>query len=133
MQNNLRQVPLKTIIRDHYNQENGKFFYSFEITPNNNLNLDLNSFKIKPLFIDISWLSDQNLKYCHILKSPALQLRNQLLSRAETHVVNSITCYSLQDKHIEQLLGNREKFQNFVVLRGGNKKTIFFNLFNFST
>jgi hypothetical protein len=119
--NNVARQPLKKIINENYNSQNGRVFYSIEVTPKSDLSLDFTSFKVLPLFCDITFLSDHNLKSQCILKSPAFDLANEITS---CHVVNSITCYKLQDHHIKHILSLKHPVRNFTVLRGGNLKRI---------
>lgn len=53
---------LKKIIVNNFTKENGRFFYSFDLTPKDDLNIDIKELKYKPLFVDITWISDDNLK-----------------------------------------------------------------------
>lgn len=109
------KVPLKTLIKENFKPANGKFFYSLEVTPSCDLELDLTQLEILPLFIDFTWMYDENLKY-PLQNSPALEARRLVQS---TQAVNSITCYKLTESHIDELLDDDEPIKNFTVLRGG--------------
>lgn len=76
-------ISLKTLIRE--NNEPGKFFYSIEVTPKPELELDFNDFDTLPLFVDITWLRDENLK-TPLKNSPAFELARKIKS---SQVVNS--------------------------------------------
>lgn len=110
------KIPLKTLVAENFTAENGKFFYSLEVTPSFNLDLDLTDLKTLPLFIDVTWTYDENLNYPSLQDCPALEARRLIES---TQAVNSITCYKLTEEHVDQLLDDVEKIKNFTVLRGG--------------
>lgn len=111
-------IPLKKVITEKFSEGNGKFFYSIEVTPKEELHIDLNDFKILPLFINITWIKDENLKQ-PLKKAPAFELARKIKS---THVVNSITCYNMICDHVEEIIRDMELIGNFTVLRGGEKK-----------
>lgn len=112
-------VPLKKLIKDNFSKESGKFFYSFEVSPRQGFQVDFKKLHIQPLFVDITWISDHNLKYKQIRSSPAFELKNAI--KSSVNVVNSITCYNLQDDHIDQILQSSENEVTFnlTILRGG--------------
>lgn len=106
---------LKVLIAENFTPANGKFFFSIEVTPKSGLNINFNDFKILPLFVDITWVKDENLK-TSIKISPAFELAREIKS---ARVVNTITCYNLTDDHIAQILSNPEPSKNYTILRGG--------------
>ncbi|CRK98465.1 CLUMA_CG011822, isoform A [Clunio marinus] len=110
----LSKTPLKIIILENFCRENGKFFYSIEVTPKEETKIYFTKLKIQPLFVDITWIKNFNL-ITPIEDAPALKLANEIKS---THVVNSVTCYGLEDHHIEKVLRSELKLKNFTVLRG---------------
>lgn len=113
------KVCLKNVILENFTRSNGKFFYSIEVTPKEGLKIDFNEFKVLPLFVDITWIKNQNLNFTPIKSSPAFELASKIKS---SHVVNSITCYSLTDENLNEILSGSEVIRNFTILRGGKCK-----------
>lgn len=105
---------LKTVILESFTSESGKCFYSIEVTPKSDLKLNLSRLKTLPLFVDITWIRDENLQ-TPIRESPAFQLADVIKS---SEVVNSITCYKLNEKNLDEILLCG---RNFTVLRGGKR------------
>lgn len=114
---------LKNCILEGFNKENGKFFYSFEVTPKEELEVNLSKFKKSPLFVDITWISNHNLKSDKISESPAFKFAEKINCR---HIVNSLTCYQLNDHHVDEIIGI-ENLESLTILRGGEDIT-FLNL-----
>lgn len=112
----VKKIPLKKLILEDFTKENGKQFYSIEVTPRADLIIDFNEFKTSPLFVDITWLSNENLREKSVRESSAFQLAKQIES---SHVVNSVTCFNLNEGHLDEILGGSEVIKNFTVLRGG--------------
>lgn len=112
------KVPLKDLIFNNFTRENGKFFYSIEVTPKNGLNLNFNDFKTLPLFVDITWIKNENLKTKKLLEAPAFDLARIIES---SQVVNSVTCYNLTEDRLDEILRDCE-VNNFTILRGGKHK-----------
>jgi hypothetical protein len=115
-------VPLKKLIEEEFTKENGKVFYSFEVSPKADFKVDFEILKIKPLFVNITWFGDHNLGYSSVCDSPALKMRATI--KSTVHVVNSVTCYKIEDHHINQLAGIENL--NLLVLRGGKIKKVIF-------
>lgn len=113
--NKIIKKPLKKLILNEFNRENGKFFYSFEVTPKDGLQVDFTKLKKLPLFVDATFLSNHNLKYENISRSPAFELTNKITC---SQTVNSLTCFNLEDRHIEEI-SNNENVHNLTILRGG--------------
>lgn len=113
--NKIIKKPLKKIILDEFTRENGKFFYSFEITPKNGLQIDFTKLKKLPLFVDATFIFNHNLKYEHISRSPAFEITRKITC---SQTVNSLTCYNLEDHHIDEIL-KIENLVNLTILRGG--------------
>lgn len=113
------KVYLKNVILKNFTQCNGKFFYSIEVTPKEGLKIDFNEFKVLPLFIDITWIDNQNLNFTPIKSSPSFELASKIDS---SHVVNSITCNSLTDENLDEILSDSEMIRNFTILRGGKRR-----------
>jgi len=113
----MQKVPIKKLISERFTKESGKFFYSFEVTAKKNFVLDTSQLHVNPLFIDITWISDYNLKHESILSSPAFTLKKEL--EKKFNVINTITCFRLEDKHVDELLSEDGPVKNFVVIRGG--------------
>lgn len=119
MSESSRQSNLSKVIGDSFKIEQ---FFSFEVTPSaaddgdkTNLVAKIDKMETLPLFINISWLRDDNLKF-PIAKAPAIELANRLSKY--TNVVNSITCYKMTDELLDQIL-ECENVRNLLVLRGG--------------
>ena len=110
-----REVPLKKIILDTFTPENGKFFYSIEVSPKEELHIDFNGFKTLPLFVDITWIKDINLTQ-PLRKCPAFELARKIKS---THAVNSVTCFKMTRDYLEEILNDSDMIKNLTVLRGG--------------
>ena len=117
MQNIRSKIPLKRLISEKFTSETKKVFFSIEVTDKWNYEIDLPKLNTKPLFIGIAWISDKNLQYDNINSSPALQLKKNIGNDME--VVNTITCYKLEDKHLDELLSEENGVKNLTVLRGG--------------
>lgn len=113
----MQKVPIKKLICEKFTKETGKIFYSFEVTAKKNFVLDTSQLSVNPLFIDITWISDYNLKHESILSSPAFILKKEL--EKNFNVINTITCFKLEDKHVDELLSGDDPVKNFVVIRGG--------------
>lgn len=109
------KIPIKTAISEHFTAESGKCFYSIEVTPKAGLKLDFNDMKTLPLFVDITWINDDNLKG-KIIDSPALKLSRSIES---AEVVNSIACNKLSDLQLDEFLSCSG--DNLMVLRGGER------------
>lgn len=109
----VRNVSLKTLISENFG--NGKVFYSIEVTPKVELELNFNEFNTLPLFVDITWIRDENLKV-PIIAAPAFELARKIKSSA---VVNTLTCYRLTDDHLNEVLNDSETIKNLTVVRGG--------------
>lgn len=110
---------LKKLISEKFSRESKKFFYSIEITPKEGLKIDFEDFKTLPLFVDITWIHDDNLKVSNLVNAPAFQLPREITS---SQVVNSITCYRLNDEHLTEILAGSEDIKSFTVIRGGKLK-----------
>ena len=108
---------LKSCILKDFNKENGKFFYSFEVTAKDGFEIDRAGLKKCPLFVDITWIANNNLMCGKISESPAFKLAKKI---EWCHVVNSLTCFQLNDDHINEVL-TMENIKNMTVLRGGKK------------
>lgn len=113
---NVSKLPLQQLIAEKFTPENGKFFFSIEVTPRAGLKIDFNQFKTLPLFVDITWIKDENLKV-PIKNSPAFELARKIKS---SQVVNTVTCYKLNDEHIDEILSVSELIKNFTIVRGGD-------------
>lgn len=122
----MQKIPIKKLICEKFTKETGKNFYSFEVTAKKNFVLDTSQLHVNPLFIDITWISDYNLKHGSILSSPAFILKKEL--EKNFNVINTITCFKLEDKHIDELLSGEDPVKNFVVIRGG--KFLYFGSFD---
>jgi hypothetical protein len=109
------KVSLKKLIAEEFTRENGKVFYSIEVTPKAGLELDFNEFTTLPLFVDLTWIRDDNLKF-PLKRAPAFQIAESILC---TQVVNSVTCHNLTEIHLDEILSGPELIRNFTVLRGG--------------
>lgn len=109
------KIALSKVICEKLKVENRDQFYSFEVTPNKNLKIDLSKFQKLPLFIDVNWLRDDNLKVDSIQDSPAFQITKSIQS---TYIVNSITCYKMTEKLLDEIL-NCDFIMNLNILRGG--------------
>jgi 5,10-methylenetetrahydrofolate reductase len=117
--NKIIKKPLKKLILDGFNKENGKFFYSFEVTPKAGLEVDFTKLKKLPLFVDVTWISNHNLKFDDISRSCAFELSKSITC---TQTVNSLTCFQLEDFHIDEIL--KEDIHNLTLLRGGKNPEI---------
>lgn len=113
----ISKVSLKHLIKEKFTPESGKFFFSIEVTPKAGFKIDFNEFKVLPLFVDITWIKDDNLKV-PIKNSPAFDLARKIKS---SQVVNTVTCYNLSDDLLDEILNGFESISNFTVLRGGEK------------
>lgn len=116
---NVRSVAktsLKRLIHENFCSETRKHFYSIEMTPKPGFRLDFSAFKTLPLFADITWIKDYNL-IGSIHKAPASQLANLIKS---VQVVSSITCYKLDDRHLNEILNDSAPRASFTILRGGS-------------
>lgn len=117
MQTIRTKIPLKKLIQEQFTKQTGKIFYSFEVTPKENYVLDATKLITRPLFIDITWIGDNNLKYPSICSSPALKLKKDI--EGNFNVVNTLSCYRLEESHVDELLSEENDVKNFVILRGG--------------
>lgn len=108
-----RNIPLKALISENFAA--GKCFYSIEVTPKADLCLNFNEFETLPLFVDITWIRDDNLK-APLRNAPAFDLARKIKS---SPVVNTITCYRLTDDHLDEVLNGSETIKNLTVVRGG--------------
>lgn len=108
---------LKSCILKDFNKANGKFFYSFEVTARDGFEVDRAGFKKCPLFVDITWIANNNLMCGKISESPAFKLARSI---EWCHVVSSLTCFKLNDPHIDEIL-IMENVKNMTILRGGKK------------
>lgn len=112
-----QQKKILKVIREDFKVENRKQFYSIEVTPLTELEVEkLTGLEHIPLFININWLRDDNLKSGITANSIAIKLAKKLHSI--TNVVSSITCYKMTDKLLDEFL-SCENVHNFNVLRGG--------------
>lgn len=107
---------LKNRMLSDFNKENGKFFYSFEVTAIDGFEVDEAGLNKLPLFVDITWIANINLLRDKVSESPAFKLANSI---EWAHVVNSLTCFQLNDRHIDEIL--KENVQSMTILRGGKK------------
>ena len=115
--NKILKQPLGKLILEGFNEQNGKFFYSFEVSPKDDLQIDFTKLKVLPLFVDATWILNYNLKCDDISKAPSLELTKRITC---TQTVNSLTCFQLEDKNIEGIL--KERPLNLTLLRGGKMK-----------
>lgn len=113
---NLAKLDLKKLILQNFTKDNGKFFYSIEVTPKENLSIDFNDFKVLPIFVDITWIRNENLRVASLQNAPAFELARKIEC---TNVVNSVTCYKLTDENVADVLNQFESMKNFTILRGG--------------
>lgn len=113
------KIPLKRLIAEQFTKESKKIFYSIEVTPKWNFEVELPKLNVKPLFVGVTWISDQNLKYENIGMSPALKLKKNI--EQDVNVVNTLTCFKLEDKHLDDLLNDENSVRNLTVLRGGEE------------
>lgn len=109
------EASLKRIIGS-FSKANGKFFYSIEVTPKDGLKIDFNKFRVLPLFVDITWIGSQNLHFTPMKSAPAFELASEIRS---SQVVNSITCYTLSDEKLDEILSISGGVTNYTILRGG--------------
>lgn len=109
------KVSLKKLILEEFTRENGKVFYSIEVTPKAGLRLDFTKLKTLPLFVDLTWIKDDNLKF-PLNRAPAFEIAERISC---SQVVNSVTCFNLTETHLDDILGGSEVIRNFTVLRGG--------------
>lgn len=107
-------ISLKNYIQLHFNKENGKFFYSIEISPKAGFIVDFSEFVKLPLFINLTWIKDENLKM-QFKDCSSFKIGHEIES---VPVVHSITCYNLNDQKLQEIL-NENSVKNLLVLRGG--------------
>jgi hypothetical protein len=118
VQNKLKIVEkasLKNLILNGFTEENGKFFYSIEVTAKSGLKLDYTQFNTLPLFTDITWIKNDNLKAKSVYEAPAFDLARKITS---SQVVNSVTCYTLTDEKLDEIMSDCDA-KNYTILRGG--------------
>ena len=53
-------MSLKSLIKSH--MDDGKVFYSMEITPKTDVHINFSEFVKLPLFVNLTWIKDDNLK-----------------------------------------------------------------------
>lgn len=111
----VEKVSLKKLILNNFSKDNEKFFFSIEATAKYGLKLDFNDFKTLPLFADITWIKNDNLKVKNILEAAAFDLGRKITS---SQVVNSVTCYTLTDDDLDEILSDSD-LKNFNIVRGG--------------
>ena len=116
-------MSLKSLIKSHV--DDGKIFYSLEITPKKDVNVNFNEFVKLPLFVNLSWIKDDNLKVT-LTESLTVRIGSAISS---TEVVYSITCYNLTDQKLNEFL-NDDSVLNLNVLRGGESLYFQFNQFS---
>lgn len=109
-----KKIPLKQAITENFTHQNGKFFYSIEVTPKKELKIDFNEFKILPLFVNITWIKNENL-IRPLRNALAFELAREIKT---VHVVNNISCYKFTNDHVE-ILKNEEIVENIMIVRGG--------------
>lgn len=90
------------------------YFYSIEISPNQNLCTDLNEFKKKPTFAAVTWFSNINLKCKQIENSPALEMACKI-SKAFP-VLTHVTCYEMNEDILDDIFNSG--VENIFALRG---------------
>lgn len=113
----VEKVSLQGLIHEHFGPECGKHFYSIEVNPKKSLQLDFSAFKTLPLFVDISRVKNADVDGS-ILEAPAFQLASGITS---VQVVNTITCYKLGDRHLDEILSDSAPTASFTVLVGSSE------------
>lgn len=106
------KIPLKSLIQSHIDEK--KLFYSLEITPNCNININFPGFVDKPLFLNLTWLKDDNLKTA-MADSDIIKLGKLA---TEMEIVHSVTCYNMTDSKLDEFL-KEKTVKHLNVLRGG--------------
>lgn len=106
------KIPLKNLIKSHIDEK--KLFYSMEISPKCDININFPGFVDKPLFINLTWFKDSNLQTA-LEDSKIIKLGK---STTEIEVVHSVTCYNMTDSKLDEFL-KEESVVNLNVLRGG--------------
>lgn len=91
-----------------------KVFYSLEITPKPEMHINFDGFVKLPLFVNLTWLHDYNLKTALTIKVGK--------TITATEVVHSVTCYNMSDSKLDEFL-NEESVVHLNVLRGGKSET----------
>ncbi|CAO1413749.1 unnamed protein product [Diamesa serratosioi] len=104
-------MSLKSLIKSHV--DDGKVFYSLEITPKKDVTVNFSEFVKLPLFVNLTWIKDDNLKVT-LTDSSTIQIGSAISS---TEVVHSITCFNLTEQKLDEFL-NHKSVVNLNVLRG---------------
>lgn len=106
------KMSLKSLIKSHL--DDGKVFYSLELTPKTGLTVSLSEFVKLPLFVNLTSIKDDNLKVA-LKDSQTIQVGSAI---SATEVVHSITCYNLSECQLDEFLAE-ESVLHLNVLRGG--------------
>lgn len=119
---------LKNVINTEFSQKSDKkIFYSLEITPKSELQLNFNEFSKLPLFVALTWIKDDNLKADSISDSPTIQIGEKIQS---SFVIHHLSCYNLNEVKLDEFLEDDTVF-NVAVVRGGEKLFFEIKLMNF--
>lgn len=105
-------MSLKSLIKSHL--DDGKVFYSLELTPKIGVNVNFSEFVKLPLFVNLTWIKDDNLKVA-LKNSQTIKVGSAI---SATEVVHSITCYNLSESQLDEFL-EEESVLHMNVLRGG--------------
>lgn len=95
-----------------------KVFYSLEITPKHEMHINFDGFVKLPLFVNLTWFLDYNLKTA-LTDSQTIKVGKTIKA---TEVVHSVTCYNMSDRKLDEFL-NEESVVHLNVLRGGKSET----------
>jgi hypothetical protein len=55
------RIPLKKLISDNFTIDNKRLFYSIELIPKDDLEINFEKLKTMPLFVNFAWINDSNL------------------------------------------------------------------------
>ena len=114
MNHNKQSTGLKATMHRHFNRTTSKHFYSFEITPKSNLVLNMDVFEKLPLFVALTWIENDNLRFDSLKDCPVIKHLSLIKS---TFVLAHITCCSLSDTTLDEFL--ESEVENLAVFRGG--------------
>lgn len=107
---------LPKVIDEYFGAANGKYFYSIEITPKDDLRLDFTELSVLPLFVALTWIKDDNLSCADGLKGAPTACVTRLIR--SSFRVNHLSCYKLTDHQLQEFL-DLDEVDNISVVRGG--------------
>lgn len=113
--NNNDNKSIKIIDIINENKRKQKYFYSIEVSPIKQLDLNYNEFNELPAFTAVTWLSDKNINCPLNVTPPSVEMIDKLIE--STPVMLHLSCYKLSELKLNEIL--KFGIKNILALRGG--------------